>query len=80
MTEESDFPQPNPYELVGIYIRSELEKAGVTLRQMNIDFLNNTCTVTTDKKILEEIMSNICQYAASKGITVKFLTSGKADG
>jgi len=78
MTEESikDFSQSNPYELVGIYIRSELEKARITLQQINIDFLNNTCTVTTDMEVPEKTKSNICQYPAYKGITIKFLTSG----
>lgn len=78
MTEDSipDFPQPNPYELVGVYIRSELEKTGITLQQINIDFLNNTCTVTTDMEVPEKIKSNICHDAACKGITIKFLTSG----
>lgn len=78
MTEESipDFPQPNSYELVDVYIRSELEKAGITLQRIGIDFLNNTCTVTTDMEVTEKTKSNICQYPAYKGITIKFLTSG----
>jgi len=78
MTEESipDFPQPNPYKLVGVYIISELKKARITLQRINIDFLNNTCTVTTDMEVPEKIKSNICQYPAYKGITIKFLTSG----
>jgi len=73
MIEESipDFPQPNPFELVKVYIEGELKKAGITLQQFNIDG-----NVTTDKKVPEEIMSSIRQYAASKGITIKFLTSG----
>ena len=78
MTEESiqDFPQPNPYDLVGIYIRSELEKARIALQQININFLNNTCTVTTDKKAPENIMSNIREHVENKGFTIKFLPSG----
>jgi hypothetical protein len=78
MTEESipDFPQPNPYELVGLYIRSELEKAGTTLQMINIDFLKKTCTLTTDIDVPENIKSNICRYPACKGITIEFLTSG----
>ncbi len=77
MTEKSipDFPQQNPYELVGVYIRSELEKAEITLQRIDIDFLNNTCTVTTDMEVTGKIKSNICQYPAYKGITIKFLTS-----
>ena len=72
MREESipEFPQPNPYELVHVYIEGELKKAGITLQQINIDG-----TVTTDIEVPERIKSNICQYAACKGITIKFLTS-----
>ncbi len=78
MTEESipDFPQPNSHKLVDVCIRSELEKAGITLQRINIDFLNNTCTVTTDMEVPEKIKSNICQYSDYKGITIKFLSSG----
>ena len=73
MTEESilDFPQPNPYELIQVYIEGELKKAGIKLIQINKDG-----TVTTDKEIPEKIKSNICQYAVDKDITIKFLTSG----
>ena len=78
MTEESisDFPQPNPYELVDIYIRSVLKKAGVNLQRIKIDFPKNNCTITTDIEVTEKIKSNICQYPAYKGITIEFLTSG----
>lgn len=68
MTESiPDFPQPNPYKLVQVYIEGELKKAGIKLKQINIDG-----TVTTDKEVPEEIKSNICQYAAYKDITIKF--------
>jgi len=78
MAEEtiSDFPQPNPYLLIDVYIRSELEKAGVTIQGINIDFPKNTCTVTTDMEVKEEIKSNICQYPAYKGIKIEFKNSG----
>ena len=73
MAEESisDFPQPNTYELVGVYIKTQLEKVGIILKRIDIDG-----TVITDKKIPEEIMLSIYKYAASKGITIKFPTSG----
>jgi len=79
MREESpqSFPLPNPVELVHIYIRSELQKAGITLQRINIDILNKICSVMSDKKVPEGIMSNIRNYAGSKGITMKFLTSGR---
>ena len=64
------FPLPNEHELVHTYIKTELENEGIELQQINIDGI-----VTTNKKVPEEIMSRICQYAANKGITVKFLTS-----
>ena len=75
MREESpqSFPCPeqNNAELVHVYIESELKKVGIELQQINING-----TVTTDKNVPEEIMSSIRQYAASKGITIEFLTSG----
>jgi len=73
MTEESipDFPQPNPYELVQVYIEGELKKAGIKLKQINIDG-----TVTTDKEVPEKIKSNIREYVENKGFTIKFLPSG----
>jgi len=65
------FPQQNDAEqLVHVYIESELKKAGINLQQYNII----DGTVTTDKKIPEEIMSNIRRYAAYKNITIKFIT------
>lgn len=74
MTEESiqSFPRPeqNNTELVHIYIEGELKKAGIELQQ-----INRSGAVTTDQRVPEETMSNIREYAASKGITIKFLTS-----
>jgi len=72
MREESthNIPQENVHELVHVYIASELEKARIEIRQINIDG-----TLTTDKTVPEETMSSIREYAASKGITIKFLTS-----
>jgi len=72
MREESvqNFPLPNEHELVHEYIKTELENEGIELQQINIDG-----TVTTNKKVPEETMLRIRQYAAYKGITVKFLTS-----
>lgn len=72
----SDFPQPNPYLLIDVYIRSELEKAGISIQRINIDFLKNICTVTTDMEVTEKIKSNICQYPVYKGINIEFQTSG----
>ena len=73
MREESaqSFPRQNYRELVGVYIESELKKEGIELQEISING-----TVTTNKKVPEEIMSSIRQYGASKGITIKFLTSG----
>ena len=73
MIEDSipDFSQPNPYELIQVYIEGELKKPGIKLQQINM-----MGTVTTDKEVPEEIKSSICRHAASKGITIEFLTSG----
>lgn len=78
MREESpqSFPRPDPYELIYEDIDSELQKAGIRLERTDSDRPNNTCTITTDKKVPEEVMSSIRQYADYKGITIKFLTSG----
>lgn len=80
MREESaqSFPRPeqNNAELVHIYVKSELEKAGITLQRIGIDSPNKTCTVTTDIEVPEKIKSNICQFSDYKGIAIKFLTSG----
>ncbi len=74
MREESpqSFPRPeqNNAELVHVYVKSELEKAGIALQQISKDG-----SITTNKQVPEEIKSKILQFAAPKGITIKFLTS-----
>jgi len=76
MREESaqSFPRPNDRELVDVYIKSELKTAGIELQRLSINGTNGS--VTTDKKVPEEIMSSIREYADYKGITIKFLSSG----
>jgi hypothetical protein len=64
------FPLPNVYQLVHIHIKSELEEAGIELQRFSADD-----TITTDKEVPEKIKSRIREYAANKGITVKFETS-----
>ena len=64
------FPLPNEYELAYIYIKTELEKVGIDVQRISIDD-----TITTDKEVPEEIKSRIREYAADKGITIKFKTS-----
>lgn len=75
MREEShkSFQREDEAELIQVYIESELKEAGIVLQQINID--GTVITVTTDKNVPEKTMSNIRQYAASKGISIKFLTS-----
>lgn len=76
MKEESpqSFPLPSKDELTHVYIESELKKAGINLQWISTD--GNVITVTTDRKVPEETMSNICEDAAYHGFTIKFLTSG----
>lgn len=79
MTEESPqsfprFPPPDPVEIVLEIIKLELGKEGINIQQINLD--GNVITVTTDKKVPEEIISKICQCASAYGLTIKFLTSG----
>ena len=64
------FPLQNVYELVHIYIKSELENAGIELQRISAND-----TITTDEEVPEEIKSRIHEYATDKGITVKFKTS-----
>jgi hypothetical protein len=64
------FSRPNNIELVSVYIVSELKKVGINLQR-----IDSGLTITTDKKVPEKVMSNIRQYAVSKGMTIKFLTS-----
>ncbi|HUV62712.1 MAG TPA: hypothetical protein VMW24_02380 [Sedimentisphaerales bacterium] len=63
-----NFPLPNEHELAHIYIKSELENAGIEVQRISIDG-----TITTDKEVPEEIKSRLREYAADKGITVTFL-------
>jgi hypothetical protein len=64
------FPLPNEHELAYIYIKTELENEGIEVQRISIDD-----TITTNKEVPEKIKSRIREYAADKGITVKFLTS-----
>jgi len=68
-------PPPTNTELEWVYIKSELEKVGINLQQFSRD--GNVITVTTDKKVPEETMSNIREDAKYSGFTIKFLTSGQ---
>jgi hypothetical protein len=61
------FPLPNEHKLVWIYIKTELEKAGIEVHQIGIDN-----TVTTDKEIPEKLLSQLREYAADKGIIAEF--------
>jgi hypothetical protein len=65
-----NFPIQSRFELVQVYINTELKKAGINLRQISVD--GTVFTVSTDKEVSKEGMSNICQYAACKDITVIF--------
>ncbi len=64
------FPLPNEHELAYIYIKTEIENVGIEVQRISIDD-----TVTTDKEIPEEVKSRIHEFAADKGIAVKFKTS-----
>ena len=57
-------------------ITSDLKKVGITVQQNGIDILKKDFTVTTDKKVPEEIISSIREYVENKGFTIKFLNSG----
>lgn len=74
MREEPDegIALPNGDELAWIYIESEIEIAGIQVQQISADD-----TITTDREVPEEIMSRICEYAADKGITIRFRVSGQ---
>ena len=64
---QQNFPQQNNSELVHVYVKTELEKAGIALQQINIDG-----SVTTNEQVPEEIKSKIQQFAARKDIVIKF--------
>jgi len=66
------FPLPNEHELAYIYIKTEIENAGIEVQRISVDD-----TVTTDEEVPEEVKSRIREYAADKGITVKFEVSGQ---
>ena len=74
MTEESPqaFPEPHAAELIHVYIKSELEKAGIDLQKIGI--IDRTVTVTTDTKVPEEIISSMREHVGPKGFTINFLT------
>jgi len=76
MNEEpvQSFPLPNVYELVHIYIKSELENVGIELQRIGADD-----TITTDKEVPEDVKSRIREYAADKGITVTFEVLGQGN-
>ena len=77
MKEESpQFPQPRAVDLIERTITSDLKKVGLTVQQNGIDILKKDFTVTTDKKVPEEIISSIREYVENKGFTIKFLNSG----
>jgi hypothetical protein len=63
------FPHPNEQNTYYIYIKTELEKAGIEVQRISIDN-----TITTDKEVPEDIKSHIHAYASDKGIAVKFKT------
>jgi hypothetical protein len=66
------FPLPNVYQLVHIYIKSELEDAGIEFQRFSADD-----TITTDKEVPEDVKSRIREYATDKGIIIKFEVSGQ---
>ena len=67
-----EFPLPNEYDTYYIYIKTEIEKAGIEVQRISIDD-----TITTDKEVPEEIKSKIKDYANDKGIAIKFKVSGQ---
>ena len=64
------FPPPNEPETFYIYIKTELENAGIEVQRISIDD-----TITTDKEVPEKIKSRISEFATDKGITIKFKIS-----
>ncbi len=69
MSEElvRSFPLPNERELAYIFIKTELEKAGIEVQRISIDD-----TVTTNKEVPEKLASRLREFAADKGITATF--------
>jgi len=66
------FPLPNECELAYIFIKTELENAGIEVQRTSVDD-----TITTNKEVPEELKSRVCECAADKGITLKFRVSGQ---
>jgi hypothetical protein len=64
------FPPPNEHEGDYIYIKTEIENAGIEVQRISIDG-----TITTNKEVPEETKSRIREYAADKGINLTFVTS-----
>jgi hypothetical protein len=64
------FPRQNSCELVQVYTKTTLEKAGFTLQRISKEGI--VFTVSTDKRVPDNIISNIRQYASIKGFTVNF--------
>jgi hypothetical protein len=75
MKEEPIPPLPNKHELIHGDIESELRNKGIVLQEIGTGTDATTTTVTTDKEVPEETKSRIREYAADKGIAVRFLTS-----
>jgi len=76
MNEESpqSIPLPDPVQLIGIIIMTDLIKAGVTVQQYGREIPDNKFTVTTDKEVPEEIKKSIRKYAENYGFSIEFLT------
>lgn len=68
----TSYSLPNEYELFYNYIKTVIEKEGIEVHRFSIDD-----TVTTNKEVPEEIKSRIREYAAYKGIPIKFEVSGQ---
>ena len=73
--EPNQFPLPNPVDLISADIGSELTKAGIKVQRIGTDITDKNFTVTTDKKVPEEIKSRIRKYAENYGFPIKFLTA-----
>ena len=75
MNEEPiQFPPANDPDTIGGIITSYLRSAGITVQKIGIG--NNNFTITPDKKVPEEIMSNIRMSVESRGFTIKFINPG----
>jgi hypothetical protein len=73
MNEEPiQFPKANNPEDVGGMIKSYLRDMGYEVQRFSL--LNNKFIITTNKKVTEKDMSEICMSAESRGYTIEFLT------